>query len=700
MTKYYVADTENLVPKSTLMDDADESNMFESNTDIGTVDVPDHKGLKSDFVTRVWAFAVCPVGADTDSDDVSVYNSIEGGLDHFANLPNPDNGITTVFFHNLAYDGPLIISHLVGEGYVIDEPEFGEEAEMLAEAGLGDSRRPAEGHIRTQITDGAWYSMQICFRGGKQVEIRDSLKLLPFTVDAIGKSLKTKAKKLVGGIDYTSVREVGHVITDEEQMYIENDVLVMAQALDLIERDFPGYLTNLTIGSACMKMFKMSLGARNMGLTLSNLDVKSEKGATLEGKEEWEAISEWCTLDEDAALRQSYRGGWCYVNRENPLIYRNQAVDLTNTNTTGMVYDVNSLYPSVMYKRRYPWGNPMEYHAGNNMTFDEIADFSMEYIIELEIDFVVREDHVPFIQLKGSSAFAENEYVRDSGGPVKITLTKPDVELFREQYEVRSFTVHNMWVFDHVDDIFDDYIDHFYAVKERATKEGNAVLRMIAKLHLNNLYGKMAQSSIRPVSIPVVTDGVISIVDLGEDVGRGGYIPIGAYITAYARAVTIRAAQSNYDRFFYADTDSIHILGEAKGIEVDGSKLGAWDNEGKFDMARYVRQKTYVERIINGDEREIDLKACGASGGVKERLRYRVAENDGEDWHFNRINRDDTDKPINEPRTDREIIERFQPGLKEAGKLTRKSVSGGTILLETTFSIHGEPCEPEWEVVR
>lgn len=696
--RYFVADTENAVPRTTLMDDADETNLFSSNTPESAVEAPTYNS-PAKFVTRVWAFAICPVGGDVTSDDVEVYNNIVDGCTAMAALPNSDGDVPVVFFHNLAYDAPLILSHLVGEGYTVEQPDIVSE---LVEGEGGKSRkrnRPNPRMIRTAVTEGVWYSMKITFDNGRTVELRDSLKLLPFTVDAIGRSLNTRAKKLKGSIDYSLPRPVGHVITDTERAYIENDVLVMAEAMHLIENDFPGYLKNLTIGSACMRAFKISLGARELGIDMDELTDKESEAALLTGKEMWEEISEFCSLEEDNDIRSAYRGGWCYVNRDNPLISRNQAVDLTESDTKGMVYDVNSLYPSVMYNHRYPWGTPAEVPDITGKGLMYLEKVSMEYIVDVNVAFTVKKDHVPFIQLKGSSIFAENEYVKDSEGVVNLTLTKPDVELMMEQYNIISLKVNRMWIFDHTDNIFDDYINHFYKVKERASLEGNAVLRMIAKLHLNNLYGKMAQSAIRPVTVPDVEDGVVSMVELGEEIGRGGYIPAGAYITAYARAVTVRAAQANFERFFYADTDSVHMLGEAVGIEVDGEKLGAWDNEGKFDLARYVRQKTYVERIIKGEDRHIDIKACGASGGVKERLRYKVADNSSGDWKFSRIKRDDNDIPTNEPRSDREIIERMQPGLKEAGKLSRKAVTGGTILYETTFSIHGDPSPVEWTMV-
>ena len=90
--------------------------------------------------------------------------------------------------------------------------------------------------------------------------------------------------------------------------------------------------------------------------------------------------------------------------------------------------------------------------------------------------------------------------------------------------------------------IFDTYIDKYKEIKMNS----KGAMRELAKLFLNNLYGKLASS----------TDSSFK---------------------SYARNFTIRAAQMNYygkdERgFIYADTDSIHCdlqPDEIKGIKVD-----------------------------------------------------------------------------------------------------------------------------------
>ena len=56
--------------------------------------------------------------------------------------------------------------------------------------------------------------------------------------------------------------------------------------------------------------------------------------------------------------------------------------------------------------------------------------------------------------------------------------------------------VNECLVYDEKGDVFGDYIYLFYKMKEDAERDGNSVLRSVAKLLLNGLYGKTLQKAI------------------------------------------------------------------------------------------------------------------------------------------------------------------------------------------------------------
>ena len=153
--------------------------------------------------------------------------------------------------------------------------------------------------------------------------------------------------------------------------------------------------------------------------------------------------------------------------------------------------------------------------------------------------------------------------------------------------------------------MFDQYIDYWTDIKIQATKDKNAGLRAIAKLYLNSLYGKFATSPYVRSAIPYLgEDGVVHYHKTEYEERDSIYVPIGAFITAIARNKTIRSAQSVYDRYLYSDTDSIHIKGtDIPGcLDVDDYRLGAWKCESKFERARFIRQKCYIEDEIITEE--------------------------------------------------------------------------------------------------
>lgn len=644
--KMYVADTENNVPRTTMYEDVTPEEI--DNTP-RTLDLSDLDKMEVSSETRVWAAALCPALENPTASDVVIDNSIEGFITRARKLSSG----STVYFHNLAYDGPLLVTALLRMGYTLHQPKDNRK------------RKPPAGTFTAMITDeGVWYSLTVTFHhGNRAITFSDSMKILPFSVDVIGKSLKTKATKLVGGIDYQKHRPVGYVPTPSEVRYIQNDVLVMSEAIAKLHGRQTDLTESLTIGAACMKEYKKTLGG----------------GDLTRGNQVYDHIFSELSDEDDEKLRKSYRGGWCYVNRQNPLIDENQAIDLTQSSVKGNTYDVNSLYPSAMKGRQFPVGQPVSIDP---MAFDSSATYP--YIVRLSVDFSVKANHVPFIQLKGSSIFAENEYVRDTDGAVEITLTKPDYLMFLDHYDIHEEEVLDVWAFQSATGLFDAYIDSWFEVKANAT---NPVDRMIAKLMLNNLYGKMAQSMVRNSGVPYLDDAGVLRLDAKSGSARGGYIPIGSFITAYARETTVRAAQANYDRFLYADTDSMHLIGEAVGVPV-GDGLGEWDHEDTWDMARFVRQKTYIERIITDGTPHLSVKAAGATPAVKDRLLHRVTEFDGATWKHISSKYDDNDNCTDPVRPDREVIERFTHGLTEAGKLRRVAAVGGPILVETTFRIH------------
>lgn len=548
--------------------------------------------------TWVWAWALCDI---ENPSHVEIGNSIES---FFARIKKEQNPY--IYFHNLKFDGEFILYYLMKNGFEYVE-----------------SREKRNNTFSTLISDmGLFYQIEVYFEVGKKtkkVTFIDSLKIINQSVESMPETFKIEENKLE--IDYNAPREVGHILTSVEEAYIKNDVVIVAKALKYL---FDMGLTKMTAGSNALSEYKE--------ITRLNRFRSLYKPLSYE-------------IDKD--IRRAYRGGFTYLN---PL-YKNKSVG------EGEVLDVNSLYPSVMYKEMLPFGEPF-FYVGE---YKEDKVYPL-YIQRLTCSFKLKEGKIPTIQIK-HSRFVDNEYLTDSGiEPVALTLTSVDLKLFLEQYDVWDLHYESGWKFKSMRGLFTDYIDKWIKVKNEATISGNKGIRQVAKIMLNSLYGKFATSLDVQSKIPYLENDIVKY-KLGEKGTKEGvYLPMGAFITAYARDKTIRTSQAikdysikkyGIDMYCYSDTDSIHTLLPIEELkqfcEIDNVKLGAWKHESHFTRAKFIRQKTYLEEI-NG---EVQITCAG----LPQRCYDQVT------W------------------------ENFKEGLKVNGKLTFTHVKGGVILKETEFTI-------------
>ena len=485
---------------------------------------------------RVWAWALCEIG---NVDNFLYGNSIDSLMELLFNL---DSKIT-VYFHNLKFDGEFILYWLFKNGYT-----FNSERKYLNEK-----------EFTTLISDrGVFYTIEICYYKSdtkrKTLKILDSLKILPFSIAEIAKAFSLPISKLE--IDYKEKREIGHELTQSEIDYIRSDVTIAALG---IEKLFEQNLKKMTTGSNAITEYKKIIG-------------KSK-------------FSKWFpppVYDDD--IRQSYRGGFTYLNP----IYKNKDVG------EGIVLDVNSLYPSVMYYNKLPYGEGIFFKG--KYEYDNVYDL---YIQMFSCQFVLKRDKIPTVQLKNNLAFVPTEYITNSGGEyVTMCMTNIDLELFLEHYEVFDINYISGWKFKSSDKICKENSDKWNGIKIKATKEKNKPMRTVSKLMLNSLYGKFALNPNVQSKYPYLGEDNIVHYRLGPQETREPiYIPVGTFVTSWARYKTITSAQKVFDRFIYADTDSLHLVGTnpPENLDISDTELGCWKIESHFRRARFLRQKSYVE---------------------------------------------------------------------------------------------------------
>ena len=235
-----------------------------------------------------------------------------------------------------------------------------------------------------------------------------------------------------------------------------------------------------------------------------------------------------------------------------------------------------------MYEKSLPFGEPI-YFEGK---YEEDKIYNL-YIQMITCSFEIKKDKIPTIQLKNHIGFKGNEYLESSDNEIIcLVLTNVDLELFLEHYNVYDLKFICGWKFKSIKGLFKDYIDKWIKVKNEATLSGNKGMRTLAKLMLNALYGKFATSLDVQSKIPYLIDDVVHYRFSEKSTKDGIYIPMGCFITAYAREKTIRTSQAikeysikkyGQDMYIYSDTDSIKTLLPIEELkqfcEIDDVKL-------------------------------------------------------------------------------------------------------------------------------
>ena len=582
---------------------------------------------------RVWAYAICDI---ENQENIVIGTTIDDFMKWCEDRKEND----TIYFHNLKFDCQFIIDYLFRNGYVhTTKPE-----------------EKATKTFNTLISDkGLFYQVEVIFKkNGKKINkvvFLDSYKLIPLSVDAIAKSFKLPISKLE--IDYNAHNDlpIGSPLTPEEEEYIKHDVQIVAHGIKYFHSQG---LNKMTIGSCALSEYKKLIKKRNFNLYFPTPRYHED-------------------------VKQSYRGGFTWLNPK----YAEKKIG------NGIVLDVNSLYPSVMYENYLPFGTPIFFKG--KYEYDPIYPL---YTQMIRCQFELKKGKIPTIQIKYGYIFKSNEYLTSSGiTEVVLCLNSVDLELFFEQYDVYNLEYISGWKFKATKGLFTEYIDKWSNNKIQAKQNGNHGLYLISKLFLNSLYGKFGTDTRVTSKIPYLSDdNQIHYKDGETEIKDGIYIAMASFITSYARRKTITSAQKIMDNkrlklskaeFCYADTDSLHINlnGEDiddflnnSGLDIDDYRLGAWKFESKFKNAKFLRQKCYIEKEIISEE--------DYNHGMETDEKYLYSK-DKFGYYYQKITVAGMPKECYPYVT----FNNFKIGASYKGKKQPKIVPGGVVLAEIDFTI-------------
>jgi hypothetical protein len=278
--------------------------------------------------------------------------------------------------------------------------------------------------------------------------------------------------------------------------------------------------------------------------------------------------------EQDAFFRRFYYGG------------RNQCFDSGIVKGDWKIYDVNSMYPSVMQSMLHP----VSAAYGTNRILD---------------------DHTDFIEVTGKN-YGALPYKDPKFGFLDFTV--PHGTFLVSGHELRAALETGTFEIERVERAysfaqrlcFADFVDAYYSKRLVAKDAGLDLYVLFYKLILNSGYGKFCLNSDNFKDWLLVETGELVDEDIYTlEVQHHDYslyskpasqtrffnVATGASITGAARSMLLRGLAAS-TRPVYCDTDS--IICEHLTLESDTKKLGAWKLESDGDEICIAGKKLYA----------------------------------------------------------------------------------------------------------
>lgn len=340
--------------------------------------------------------------------------------------------------------------------------------------------------------------------------------------------------------------------------------------------------------------------------------------------------------EEYSMLKRAFQGGFTHANS----FYVNTTL-IKNKNIEGGIrsYDETSAYPCTLVSEKFPMSKGKKVSVKNSKQFEMLlASYCCLFDLEL---FNVRpkiltENYISQSRCAHLEKGVINNGRVSSAEYLATTVTELDFEIIREYYEFDNYTVSNMYIY-HKEYLPINFVKSILDLYEKKTilkgVEGKEVEYMNSKGQVNSTFGMCVTDICRP-EIKYDGDWKMEENDIEESIDRNNksrnrflYYPWGVWVTAYARRNLFRAISNLGDDYVYADTDSVKFVNaeahkeffadyneelftrlnnvaEERGLDFnqfmpktikgEPKLIGAWDDEGEYDMFKTLGAKRYM----------------------------------------------------------------------------------------------------------
>lgn len=448
------------------------------------------------------------------------------------------------------------------------------------------------------------------------VQFRECIGLFGHSLADISKNWCQKYKKLVGDLDYDKVRTFNTELTEQEQAYCKNDVLVLTEMHERVMQTYMRndiiYMPYTTTGFVRIKLKDSIEHDEELTHRRENL---SEKWWNRTNVQLLKAQNRniFTTAQHWNILRQyAFCGGLSGSNIE----YVGKP--LKNVKCA----DITSDYPYQLLTKLFPQGN---IRTGGRETFDKIKDKKMWFAI-IKFDKVnSKTNHAVFskhkiMNLKENSeafanAFGDCTKTIIYNGKIKyaenmvVAINNIDLETYKMIYDLEGMTVYKCWYFPFKSTlpnwlripVIEDYI-----TKAKLKIEGlsDTLEYRDSKARVNSMYGCLA---CRPNDIFNDLDfeylfkpeKEFTFEDMRNNTWLNPYWAF--YITSYARQMLIQYIAKYPDAIIQYDTDSLYFRYKTKQGQQLEEELTKFNEDRIRRNEREFRKFDVAEKELLND---------------------------------------------------------------------------------------------------
>ena len=442
-----------------------------------------------------------------------------------------------IYFHNLGYDWQFLKKFLLSK--------FGTPKNQL-------NLRP-------------YAPLFVKFENG--IMLKDSLVLAARSLDRWGKDLKIEHQKALGKWDYNKYRNQSDILTDDELLYIENDVRGGVECLD-----------------ATCQLLKKNISSIPYTSTGIVRDITRKNGKKHKAHEMYEKLSPTWRIQQ--IMEIVFHGGYTHSNRYCTVGGVNRGI------YPAVCYDFSSSYPYCMLAFKYP----MEEFFAIERTYN---DFSFvhkneNYAFLCHCTFTnirLKDPRFPMPVLSMYKAIGTYDPINDNGRAVSIKLceyylNEIDILLIEKYYVWDALLVDGVYIAwkDYLPRWFTDQIYDGYK-KKSELKGVDDVLYSLEKSKFNAYFGMCVQ---KPVAVQIDEDYTTGEYKTNIDFdyaaeyekhvkNRNSFLPYqwGAWVTSYAQSNLFKLGEcvASDGIWLYSDTDSVYAT------KFDDEKIKAYNEE-------------------------------------------------------------------------------------------------------------------------